>query len=181
MRAQKNWHLLLNSKRSILKFRLPWDDKTSTYLAGDIYLPVWGKPTTTEARLITSTNPSATATYDHKIYESQMFYFNTVTRHSLYPHSTTAEGIDHCYNCRAEIEILTNYFTHFLFPTPKPHTLPSLVSALSTTISRSLSKRRTLRDPAPSGAELCIKERQYINGVAPCRINAPAVTSNHTQ
>jgi len=37
---------------SLLKFRLPWADGVTEYLAGAVALPVWGPPTTTESRLI---------------------------------------------------------------------------------------------------------------------------------
>lgn len=39
-----------------------------------------------------------------------MFYFNTFIRVQVYPHEVLGgEGIDHCYDCRSEIEILSNY------------------------------------------------------------------------
>ena len=66
MLAQWDWHILLGSKRSMLKFRLPWDKDVSEYLDGDVYLPVWGPTTTTECRLVTcGDDPLATRVYDH--------------------------------------------------------------------------------------------------------------------
>ena len=59
---------------SMLKFRLPWGDGVSEYLAGKIYLPVWGPQTTTETRLIVTDIKEAS--YDNRKYEEQMFYFN---------------------------------------------------------------------------------------------------------
>jgi cap2 methyltransferase len=168
MRAQMRWHGLLNSKRSLLKFRLPWDDQSSEYLAGEVRLPVWGPQTTTEARLITDADPAAVARYDHKRYEGQMFYFNTVTRHSLYPHSMAGEGLDHCYDCRAEIEILSNYLTHFSFSKPN---LTFAVPALSASISRQLTSHRTLLDPTPDKEDRLarIRRNQHVGGIQPCR------------
>lgn len=38
-----------------------------------------------------------------------MFYFNTELRVSYFPHRSRAEGMDHCYDCSAEVYILTEY------------------------------------------------------------------------
>ena len=94
----------------MLKFRLPYDKERSEYLSGDIYLPVWGPQTTTECRLVTCKDePGKTREYDHEKFESQMFFFNVITRTALYTHDVKAEGMDRCYDCRAEVEILKNY------------------------------------------------------------------------
>jgi cap2 methyltransferase len=53
------------------------------YLAGDVYLPVWGPITTTETRLVPS---EGLYDYDNTKYEENMFYFNTAARVALYPH-----------------------------------------------------------------------------------------------
>jgi len=37
-----------------------------------------------------------------------------VARTSLYEHSIVGEGLDHCYDCRAEIEILGEYINLFV-------------------------------------------------------------------
>lgn len=76
---QKNWVLKLNPKASMLKFRLPWEGGSTNYLKGDIYLPIWGRETTTETRLI-SVSPFEIVPYDNKKYEEQCFHFNRVTR-----------------------------------------------------------------------------------------------------
>ena len=38
-----------------------------------------------------------------------MFHFNTVERVLSFHHSIMAPGIDHCYDCSAEVQILTEY------------------------------------------------------------------------
>lgn len=39
-----------------------------------------------------------------------MFYFNCVTRVARYPHVVSGvPGLDFCYDCRAEVEILRNF------------------------------------------------------------------------
>jgi len=158
MESQMRWHLLLNSKRSILKFRLPWDKGVSEYLAGDIYLPVWGPQTTTECRLITSKeSPRALSFYDHEKYERQMYYFNRVSRPSLYRHNVTdGEGLDHCYDCRAEIEILYRYILDFV-PMSSTDDIFKKISDMSKAISRAIPGRRTLMDKTPN------KERRKEN------------------
>lgn len=37
---------------SLLKFRLPWEDGTTQYLAGQVYFSSFGPQTTTETRLV---------------------------------------------------------------------------------------------------------------------------------
>lgn len=79
-----------------------------------VYLPIWGPQTTSEARLVCDWD--RTQPFDHTHYESQMFYFNTVTRVKLFPHAVKAEGMDFCYDCRAEIEGLGHaVFRSFVF------------------------------------------------------------------
>ena len=40
-------------------------------------------------------------------------YFNTVTRVSLHEHGVTAEGLDGCYDCTAEVYILERYLERY--------------------------------------------------------------------
>lgn len=167
MEAQRRWHALLGSKRSMLKFRLPWDKSTSEYLDGDVYLPVWGPQTTTECRLVTRRdNPSGTRVYDHEKYESQMFYFNTVTRCSLYSHGVAAEGLDRCYDCRAEVHILREYVALAEGLAGDGAERDARVAELSAGISRQISRARTLADANPDKAQrvAAIRRNQYIDG-----------------
>ena len=155
MANQMKWHILLHAQRSILKFRLPWDDGRSIYLDGEIYLPVWGPQKTTECRLITGIDPRKMRQYDHKLIESQMFYFCTVLRHSLYSHPIIGGFLDHCYDCTAEIHILDSYLTEFL-PTCRKK-IKKRITAYSEYISSQISHSRTLGDPNPDpGTKLAI-------------------------
>ena len=63
----------------------------SEYFAGEIFLPIFGPQTTTETRLVPFDNKKLKV-YDHLVYEEQMFYFNTTTRLTWYPHSVVADG-----------------------------------------------------------------------------------------
>jgi hypothetical protein len=174
MQAQQMWHLLLDSKRSMLKFRLPWDGESSIYLNGDIYLPVWGPQSTTECRLITKAGDAAYSftKYDNSKYERQLSFFNQVTRHSLFRHTVDTiqarkQGLDHCYDCKAEVEILRNYCTEI---DPRP-TMDSDIDAriirMSAEMSRFISKQRTLASPNPDRVERrqVITKRQYEHGI----------------
>ena len=160
MTSQMDWHRLLGAKRSILKFRLPWDKGVTNYLDGDIYLPVWGPQTTTECRLITNPYyPLRTISYDNTKYESQLMFFNNVTRHSLYHHNVEGEGLDHCYDCTSEIYILKEFLR--MHSTPELQ-IPSKVSHISWQISRAMKIRRTLKDdnPDPETRRQNIAKRQ---------------------
>lgn len=47
--------------------------------------------------------------YNHKDFEELMFYFNTELRVNWFPHASSAEGMDHCYDCSAELYVLCEY------------------------------------------------------------------------
>lgn len=105
---QQKWHLIMRPRKSMLKFRLPWEDGHTEYLDGDVFLPIWGPQTTTECRLIP--HGSSTRKWDNRLYESQMFRFNTVIRPQCYFHGLPrGEGVDHCYDCSSEALVLAMY------------------------------------------------------------------------
>lgn len=111
---QLKWLCFMQPKQSLLRFRLPWTPGSTSYLAGDLFLPLCASATSTETRIVPRVNISSygyqweTVEYDHKKYEEQMFYFNTVQRVALYPHDLSFL-LDHCYDCKAEVEILFAY------------------------------------------------------------------------
>ena len=110
MKAQETWCNLMKPKMSSLKFRLPWSEGASSYFAGTIYYQAWGPITTTETRLFTDCKE--VVKYDNRLYESQLFYFNTKTRIALYEHPIKdVPGLDHCYDCKAEVQILLDFFS----------------------------------------------------------------------
>lgn len=117
--------------------------------------------------------------YDNTAYEEQMFYFNTRQRVALYPHFVEGEGLDHCYDCSAEVHILSEYCVQVLgMPcTTKMEQaeVASCVASMSRTISRSLTgERRTLLDgnSDPLLRTTGIHDRQWIN-------NKPAYQEAH--
>ena len=109
---QMNWYRILEPLKAMLKFRLPYVDRSGKteleYLKGDIYFQVWEGCTSSETRLVVGKN-AGMQVYDCVKYEDQLFRFNTVERVLCYAHDIEARGIDHCYDCRAEIHILEEY------------------------------------------------------------------------
>ena len=108
MALQMQWVSNIQPKASMLKFRLPWTEGTTEYLDGDLFLPVWGRPTTTECRLVCK-GPVKKKMYNNKKYWEQMCYFNQKTRVQFYQHENIVDGMDHCYDCAAEDWILQQY------------------------------------------------------------------------
>ena len=112
---QISWHLKMEPAASMLKFRLPWGSGTTQYLSGygehsRIYLPVWGRQSTTETRLVAV--GSDLYDYDNTKYEEQLFYYNTITRVQYYEHDVPLErvpGLCHCYDCASEVFILKRW------------------------------------------------------------------------
>lgn len=76
--------------KSMLKFRLPWEKGSrKKYLDGLVFLPVWGCKTTTECRLVPT---SGEKEWDCTYFYEQLFYFNTNTRVSYYPHDVVVRN-----------------------------------------------------------------------------------------
>jgi hypothetical protein len=104
---QQDWYKIIKPRSAMFKFRLPWNPGKTKYLDGVIYYQVWPGKHSTEARLYPNKKMKE---YDNTEYEERMFFFNRVTRRSYYPHDIKC--YDHCYDCRSEIEILTNYLNY---------------------------------------------------------------------
>jgi cap2 methyltransferase len=160
---QLSWSQVMNPKASMVKFKLPYEDidgkNYTIYPKGKIFLPVWGRPSTTECRLI-YTNPHGLRKYFHKKYEEQLAYFNNNTLLSYYPHQYDQNtnyhptGIDHCYSCRAELYILEEYvrkshqinndlvirsMVKNLSESLSPHLNPNKLTLLTKTLERKLN------------------------------------------
>lgn len=123
LKAQQNWVDLLRPTRALLKFRFPYTEGCTEGLAGEMRLPVWGPQTTTECRLLVTPPskdvPLSTKFYDHKCMWEQLFYFNTVTRISIYPRPSfvgagdeetlKTVGLCRCFDCSREVDLLATY------------------------------------------------------------------------
>ncbi len=153
MLVQQKWVEIMKPKNSILKFRLPWCQDCDNvieeleYLDGEVYFPVWGPRTTTEGRLVIN-NSLRKKKWDCAKYERQMFYFNVVTRTQWYPNRIKAPGLDHCYDCCAEVIILKQYLQkHGQIYGKGAGSGNGDINRLSKKISQILTKgRQTLKD-----------------------------------
>ena len=96
MDAQLGWHHVLDPVASMFKFRLPWNlpgPAATTYLDGEIHLPIFGRRLTHETRLVVRRGAQHVQ-YDHTRYERQMAFFNGHQRPVIYE-------AGRCYDCTA--------------------------------------------------------------------------------
>ena len=113
---QKRAHEILEPYMSFLKFRPPYydkrkpDEKIFNYLDGKIYLLIWGRSKTSETRLVCFKDAQS-RDYDFSKYENQVHHFSMNQRTSCYKHDVDASGIDHCYDCRAEVYVLEQFLS----------------------------------------------------------------------
>lgn len=118
MRNQMNWYNILKPFRSLFKFRLPYVENrpnakyTLDYLEGDIYFQIWPPNSSSETRLYVRENAKIKS-YDCLKYENQLYYFNNIERVNCYEHNYDIDGLDHCYDCRAEIYVFEYYINNF--------------------------------------------------------------------
>ena len=104
MLDQQRWVRTMKPELSMLKFRFPFGDiEPWNYLDGDLYLPVWGRPSTTECRLLVAKEQAEARgkTYDPIAHEEQMMYFNHVTRITTYNYEPNY-GYCCCFDCCSE-------------------------------------------------------------------------------
>lgn len=80
---QMQWFNILHPMYGMFKFRLPWDDKTTDYLDGTVYIQAYAPLSSTETRLIVKQGAELKS-YDNRKYEGQMFYFNKYLRDTFY-------------------------------------------------------------------------------------------------
>jgi hypothetical protein len=112
MNDQIKWVNIIKPHASLLKFRLPRLKTTFQFFQGELLLDLWSARHLLECRLIIEKNPII-IDYDYRDFEKSMTHFYDVTRTIFYEHDfdqIETEGIDHCYDCRAELFILQQYF-----------------------------------------------------------------------
>ena len=83
MKLQAEFFEKLYRPFSLLKFRLPYTEKKTEYLDGDLYFQAFPKETSTEMRLIPHRD-GRKKTYDNIEVEEKMFYFNTEYRNKTF-------------------------------------------------------------------------------------------------
>lgn len=113
MKKQMQLYKEGNYKCGILRFRLPYcapgKSKKFTYLDGVLYRSPFGHYTSASSKLFVGEIKQRE--YDIESYESEQFYHNTIRRiWGYFDHKVIGDGIDHCFDCRAEIEILSKYY-----------------------------------------------------------------------
>lgn len=109
MKDQMKWFKAGKFKAGWLKFRTPYaSTELFPYLSGKLYRCIFPHQTSSLSRLLVTSDEMKN--YDCKIYEEEQFYHNTIRRiWGYFEHNVIGEGIDHCYDCRAEIELLSKY------------------------------------------------------------------------
>lgn len=110
MNSQYVWCKILEPKMASLKFRLGWEKGEIEYFDGKVFLQAWSGNKSSEGRLFTDCKNLKI--YNNLIYDSEMYYYNTVMRMALYPREDLEELsdlYDHCYDCTCEINVLSDY------------------------------------------------------------------------
>jgi cap2 methyltransferase len=116
MENQLIWHKLIKPRASLLNFRLPRVSGNIKYFESDLLIEPWTSKRAIECRLVVDKDPKI-VDYNVNGFEEAMMYFNNVTRIMYYKHNMDdidTEGLDHCYDCRAEIFILQQYLNKII-------------------------------------------------------------------
>lgn len=106
---QKKWVEALRPFRSLLKFRFPFslEEKTSRYLKGVIHFQAYAPPQSAETRLEVYGEDLSEVEYNHRVYEEQLFYFNTIYRVRSFYEAAGEYGWS--YDTAREFVILGDY------------------------------------------------------------------------
>ena len=111
MDNQLNWSRLMKPRAALLNFRLPRQRGKTPYLEGHQIIEPWTSKRPSECRLVVKKD-ARMIDYDNEEFEENLLRFQNITRVLYYKHDmddVAAEGLDHCYDCRAEIFILEEY------------------------------------------------------------------------
>ena len=111
MLAQRNWCELLQPHASLLNFRPIVREEKMKYLQGDLIIEPWASKRTAECRLVVMKNAKSIS-YNTRKFTDSIQHFHYVDRLMYYDNDmdhVETEGLDHCYDCRAEIFILNEY------------------------------------------------------------------------
>lgn len=111
MIMQMNWKIRLNLP-ALLKFRLPYvergaSDKMFEYLDGEIIVPPFGRPTSSETRLLVTKN--VMKIYSCKAYEDSCYTHNfkrMFARYNFDPTPYKFERLCNCHDCTLFIQSL---------------------------------------------------------------------------
>jgi cap3/cap4 methyltransferase len=156
MKAQQAWTEILQGDFAMLKFRLPYTSKATgpggagavasklidsdgcvEYLGGDMVLPIWTRPTSTEGRLVVPRGASRIR-YNVQHLEDQFFFFNAKLRehyhfnHILSPHRC----LDNHFDGAAEVNCLREFCTFMDARLTAPDMKRQLVEAIEAMSTR---------------------------------------------
>jgi hypothetical protein len=139
LKEQYRLHTHIKPLKSLLKFDIPYDDysSTETFLTGKLRLEPWSNFHTTECRIVVEGKTVTTQRLDIKTHEQQMSYFHRVMRPAVYEHKVNT--LCHCYDCRAEVDILSRYLQFRDEDEITADLLPGAVSEMSKEITKSLN------------------------------------------
>jgi hypothetical protein len=113
MENQLEWYKIMKPHASLLNFRLPRQPGKALYLKGHQMIEPWASKRPAACRLVVKKDAKM-VDYNHQDFEDDLLRFQNITRVMYYKHNMDEvenEGLDHCYDCRAEIFILQEYLT----------------------------------------------------------------------
>ncbi|CAF1677578.1 unnamed protein product [Rotaria magnacalcarata] len=141
MQNQQHWHLDMKPIASLLTFHFPRTTNRIEYFEGDLILEPWASRRPSSCRLLVS-REARLIDYNIKQLKSSMGYFQSVLRTNFYEHDlkdSNTDGLDHCYDCRSEIFILSEYLSK-IQKVPKDKVLEA-VSKMSQKISEAIQDK----------------------------------------
>ena len=152
MKNQMNWHQIIKPVEAQLKFRLPYTGgnrpETVEYLTGWVFKQPWAPQTTTETRLVPTSDPSdLTKKWNCMKYQSQMFHHNTIVRETYKYKNFINSDLTHLdepellndWDSMTEAWILRDYLI-------RRGSNPSYVPTLSKLLTKKLTKKSKFND-----------------------------------
>jgi hypothetical protein len=122
---QKKWHDLAKPVMGMYKFRLPYKNTISSetlHMGGKIWMQFWAPTTSTETRLIVSTDYKDVYS-NNESYENRLYYFNTIDRQWMVYDTFTDINLMKvpccCFDCTGEKYVLSKYLTSVSKNTPQ--------------------------------------------------------------
>ena len=139
---QSRWCERMQPDAALLNFRIPNGREKIDFLEGHWLIEPWSSRRSTECRLVVKRGAKRLV-YKTKDFIDAVQHFQQVTRVMYYKNDMDVvqmEGLDHCYDCRAEITILEKYLTTCKKVTDSQR-LRRDISAMSHEISEGISNK----------------------------------------
>lgn len=112
MALQERAYEIIKPDYALLKFKLPWDDKKTSYLKGDIYLQIFPKVSSVETRLfVIKEKHKGKKKYDNRRYEEELFYYNTKIRPKGSDYKMAAAVIERHGHDKEIFKLLSHYLS----------------------------------------------------------------------